>query len=60
LLTEEQVEKQARLLWEQREAYIVKYTGVKVTISWNDASESGRELMRKYARRGVTDWLKAH
>ena len=56
VLTEEQIEINARRLWDQREYFIQHTLGFKAK-SWDEAVEPGRELMRKYARAGQTNWL---
>ena len=56
-LSDEDVESQARLLWEERQRHFAILAPEADPLSWDEAPEEGRELLRQDARAGKTSWL---
>jgi hypothetical protein len=56
-LSDESVECLARLLWKERDGYFVKIAPSAPSLSWEEAPDEGRELLRQAVRAGKTSWL---
>jgi hypothetical protein len=52
----DEIERIAEQLWRQREQCIKHAFGI-VSTPWEKATEPGKDLMRFYARQGMTHWL---